>query len=460
MSSLPSDLSAEFLEDLKRVDLRVPEEMFRGLRDHVEDFTSGEQAGFLICGETSLPGYVVLVARHWIPVPPDEVRRDKKGFMLAWSPALNARVLEQASDLGGSVVLVHSHGDSIGPRLSPSDERNAKSLFPAMSRLLLGRTSGSVVLGSKSAAGLFWMNGKLSGNLRTIHVVGAVIEKWGLDLSHIRPVRRSLDRQSRAIGPRSDSLLADSTVAVLGLSGGGSHVVQQLVHQGVGRIIGVDDQLIEEVQLGRMVGSRKSDVDVVYKTAAMSRLAKAVDPGVVLDEVRERFPALAVRQALLQADLVVACVDSFSAREQINAFCRRYHLPLIDIGMNIETGDDDQLVSASGQVAVVVPDSPCLRCGPLLSDAVLARELTERPPGYDRNPDALGDPQVVSMNGVLASEAANSTLDMITGFSGGARGAAWWLYDGRRGALERCEHSSPRPSCPACVEQGHADGTV
>lgn len=460
MSYLLPHLSVAPDEDPIPVDLRISGEMFHGLRQHVEDFTDGEQAGFLICSETSLPGHAVLVARHWIPVPPDELRREK-GFMLAWSPAFNALVLEHAAGLGGSVVLVHSHGHSIKrPRLSPADERNAKSLFPAMSRLLPERTSGSVVLGNKTAAGLFWTNGTLSGSLRTIHVIGALVEKWGLDLRRVGSVRRSLDRQTRAIGPQSDALLSNSTIAVIGLSGGGSHVTQQLVHQGVGWIIGVDDQLVEEVQLGRMVGSRISDVDVVYKTAAMKRLAETVNPDVVFDEVRERFPALAVRQALLQADLVIACVDSFSTREQINAFCRRYHLPLIDIGMNIETSDDGRLVSASGQVVVVVPDSPCLRCGPLLSDAVLAREGAERPPGYDLNPDALGDPQVVSMNGVLASEAANCALDMVTGFSGGSRGAAWWIYDGLAGSLERCEHPSRRPACPACGEQGHADGSL
>ena len=47
-----------------------------------------------------------------------------------------------------------------------------------------------------------------------------------------------------------------------------------------------------------------------------------------------------------------------------------------------------------------------LWCGPLLSDAVLERERRERPPGYDENPNAPGEPQVVSMNGTLASEVA------------------------------------------------------
>jgi molybdopterin/thiamine biosynthesis adenylyltransferase len=217
---------------------------------------------------------------------------------------------------------------------------------------------------------------------------------------------------------------------------------------------------VEEVQLGRMVGARASDVGLTRKTTAMRRLATSIDPALFFEEVRERFPSPLAREALLEADVVIACVDTFLAREQINAFCRRHHLPLIDIGMSIKTREDGRLVSAAGQVVVVIPDSACLRCGPLLSDAVLDREVRERPPGYDVNPDAKGAAQVISMNGVLASEAVNCALDLMTGYSNGARAAAWWLYDGRAGALARCDLPSRRPGCPACAEQGQGESPL
>lgn len=124
--------------------------------------------------------------------------------------------------------------------------------------------------------------------------------------------------------------------------------------------------------------------------------------------------------------------------------------------MNITT-KDERLERAAGQMVVVLPESACLRCTPLLSDAVLERERQERPPGYDLNPHALGAPQVVSMNGVLASEACNSALDLLTGYARGARGAGWWGYDGRSGEVTKYELPSRRPRCAACAEQGHGD---
>ena len=75
------------------------------------------------------------------------------------------------------------------------------------------------------------------------------------------------------------------------------------------------------------------------------------------------------------------------------------------------------------QVIVSIPGtSSCLHCW-FTDDVTLAHEEMERPAGYDRDPNAPGDPQVVSMNGVLASEACNCVLDIITGYSRNARGA-------------------------------------
>jgi hypothetical protein len=80
------------------------------------------------------------------------------------------------------------------------------------------------------------------------------------------------------------------------------------------------------------------------------------------------------------------------------------------------------------------------------------------PDGNDRNPSAPGDPQVVSMNGTLASEASNCVLDLLTGFSNGKRGGqVFWQYDGRSGRLERVDLASHRLNSPACAEQRLGD---
>ncbi|MEK6274664.1 MAG: ThiF family adenylyltransferase [Actinomycetota bacterium] len=428
------------------------------MKTHVENTRRGEEAGFLLCGHAATDHAYVLLAREWHPIPEDAVsERNGPNSVLAWDASFNATMVARADDLGASIVLVHAHIGSKRPRFSPDDWRNADRLFPGASRLLAGRVSGMLVLGKNSAEGAFWFNGHASGRFDRLRVVDSPLRdlRPTADLSPPCP-RPRLDRQSRAIGPKSEARLKSATIAVVGVSGGGSHVCQQIAHQGVGGLIVIDDQLVEEVQLGRMVGTTPADVGTSFKTAVMRRMVETIDPAVQVEEIRARVPSRPALEALKRADLVVAAVDTFGAREQINAFCRRHLLPLIDIGINVRT-DGEHLQSAHGQLIVVTADSPCLRCTPLLADQVLAREREARPPEYEINEEATGEPQVVSMNGVLASEASNAVLDFITGYANGARGSGWWLYDGRGGTMSRAALPPPSSGCPACAELGHGD---
>jgi molybdopterin/thiamine biosynthesis adenylyltransferase len=444
-------------QSFRPVEVRVPAVMFNDLRAHVEDRTLGEEAGFLLCCSARTADVETLVAREWVPVPQEEIVARDQDYVVSWTARFNSAMIARANESGAALVLVHSHGPTPHPGVAGGDLRNAKQLFPGISRLLPSRPSGTIVLGADVAAGQFWVDGHRAGELEVIKVVGAPTMRWPRPSGHagVRFERARLDRQTRAIGARSDEQLRNATVAVVGLSGGGSHCCQQLAHMGVGTVIVVDSQIVEDANRGRMVGSIQGDVDTTLKTDVMTRMIKAIDPAITVVPVPYAFPDPAALSALKRADVIVGCVDRFGVRSDINTFCRRYHVPYVDVGVNITT-EGGKLRRATGQVVAVTPDSPCARCTPLLSDAVLAKEQKERPVGYDLNPEA-GDPQVISMNGTLSSEACNVVLDLITGYAGGSRTPGWWMYDGRVGTLVRCDLPPRRPGCPACAEQGAAD---
>lgn len=452
----PGSASTTAINDPAFVDVRIAAGIFERVRTHVEDFRRGEEAGFLLCAESAVAGGHVLLVREWHPVPEAAIARNTGGSVLSWSAEFNSEILQRALDLGATPVLVHSHG-SPSPRFSPDDRAKERPLFGAFSRMLDPLPTGTLLLGAGDAAGSFWLGGGNELRFRRLVILGDTIDTWH-SAEHRLPgaaARRRLGRQAVAIGPAGDAKLARTRVGVVGLSGGGSHVIQQLAHQGVGTLIPIDDQLVDETNLGRLVGATEADVDVTSKVALAKRVAGGIDASIDVDGVEDRFPSPATISALKQVDVVVACLDRFDAREAVTTFCRRYLIPLVDVGMSIRSVGE-QLATADGQVIVSLPGHPCLRCY-FVTDAVLARERADRPPGYDENPDAPGDPQVVSMNGVLASEACNSVLDLITGYSGGHRGARQWQYDGRSGRLEPHDLPPARPDCPACAEEGHGD---
>src|SRR5205807_8516417 len=124
---------------------------------------------------------------------------------------------------------------------------------------------------------------------RRLVVAGPTIDTWYSATSppdETAP-RRRLDRLIVAIGPESDAKLARAVVAIVGVSGGGSHAFQQLTHQGVGTLIPIDDQTLDETNLGRHVGAQAADIDKTLKTAIAKRLAAGVDPTIRVTDVSE-----------------------------------------------------------------------------------------------------------------------------------------------------------------------------
>jgi len=331
-SLLPRRRARPAHEAPRSADIRVSGGLFAQVRAHVENFSHGEEAGFLVCSVSRLATRDVLLAREWLAVPDEAIERNANGSVLSWSAEFNSHALdERALALDGTLVLVHSHG-AANPRFSADDRVKERALFGTFSRLLGTPPTGTVILGEGDAIGSFWTNGAATMTL----------DAWPAPSSAAlgaRP-RRRLARQSLAIGPTSDAKLAAAKVAIIGLSGGGSHVNQQLAHQGIGTIVPVDDEVIDETNLGRVVGATESDVDTTRKVDMAERVAHGIDPSITVVKVAQRFPSPAAIAALKEVDVIVACVDRFDAREGINAFARRYMIPLVDVGLAIGSGGE------------------------------------------------------------------------------------------------------------------------
>ena len=69
-------------------------------------------------------------------------------------------------------------------------------------------------------------------------------------------------------------------------------------------------------------------------------MATAVDPSITVIETGDRFPSAAAITAMRGADVIVACVDTFQAREAVSAFCRGYMIPLLDIGIALRSSGE------------------------------------------------------------------------------------------------------------------------
>src|SRR5258707_11232362 len=62
------------------------------------------------------------------------------------------------------------------------------------------------------------------------------------------------------LGPKSDETFKNCRVSIIGLGGGGSHVVQQLAHIGIGSFLLFDSDHVEDSNLNRLVAATQADI--------------------------------------------------------------------------------------------------------------------------------------------------------------------------------------------------------
>jgi molybdopterin-synthase adenylyltransferase len=233
------------------------------------------------------------------------------------------------------------------------------------------------------------------------------------------------DRQE-FLGALSAGTLRALRVGVVGLGGGGSHVVQQLAHLGVGAIVGVDPDIVEDSNLNRLVGGTRDDVAAqLPKTAIAARLVAGL-----IEESDGAMHACRwqeATEALAQCDIIVGGVDSWRERAELEAFARRMLIPYIDMGMDVHAldPDHDHGFAIGGQVVLSMPGRPCLWCLGLLNDDRLAEEAAN----YG---DVGAKPQVVWPNGVLASLAVGLIAQLVAPWMPEPLETAYLEFDGNR----------------------------
>lgn len=419
--------------------VRVARDVWATVREEVFDFRVRERAGVLFVRAYPACGPELLVGIEWLPVPDESVRPADHG--LAFDGRFNLRVAERAATLRAGALLIHAHPGRRPPVPSTTDAENGAAFMAFMQRRLPECTSGLLVVADHTITGI----AATSDVIREITgVVSAGIPTTAWTSSASPAPATGTDRQLLAIGADAQRRLATATIAVIGNSGGGSHVTQQLIHAGVGTLIVVDPDTVEDTNLRRLVGATEADIATTPKPDVAVRTAAGVRPTVNVIPLREAFPSTAAIAALRHTDLIVGCVDGWDTRDDLNTFALRHRIPYIDIGITVAGPFETAGMRVGGQIAVVAPDGPCLRCMRLVTDERV-RESRDRRQGYAGH---APDPQVVSLNGTVASEAVTTALMLLAGDDRVARRRRY-VYP--PGLLSEVTASRQR-DCPACSE--------
>ena len=263
------------------------------------------------------------------------------------------------------------------------------------------------------------------------------------------------DRNVRFFGKEGQDRLASASIAVVGVGGLGSHVVQQLALLGVGQLALIDPGEIKETNRNRYIGLRHDDrVPGTPKVAIGKRLAHEINPQIEVAAVQAPLTkaSLAAFESVVDADYVFGCLDNDGARLVLNELCSAYAKRYFDLASDILIGESQY----GGRVCVAWDGSGCLVCYGEI-DAVEAHvysmsdeQRRDHEDIYGIPPDALGEtgPSVVSINGVVASLAVTEFVLVATGMRSQPRGLL--RYRGERGIVNLVT-DVPKPGCYYCT---------
>ena len=209
------------------------------------------------------------------------------------------------------------------------------------------------------------------------------------------------------IGTEGQMLLQSSTAAVIGAGGLGAPVLTYLAAAGVGNILVIDKDAVEESNLNRQFLYSREDIGRKKAEAAKEKLKKQ-NPQIKVTAFSDAFTEENGRELLKGADVVVDCVDSVKTRISVNKICLLLRIPLVEGG----------IYGFYGYVTSVFQNSPCLECM-----------------GYTKEMEQKEIPSLGAAAGVVGSLQAVEALKILLG-KGEPFYGRLFQYDGLDGSFD------------------------
>ena len=411
----------------QKINVRFTRSVFDTLQKTFLEDQKNEQFAFgLFRQAKTADGTSLLVQDIFFPDDNDLSMQRRAGVAPTHDFQSLVYMIAQQRKLG--ILDIHTHPFSDVPRFSCIDEseatKNAKFIcdkFPTpMTHAMIvfdsALTAHDAVIYDRSLNGY--------RKIDTIEILGRRIETRKTGEAKAVYTENDPRYNRQVMIPGWDQLnLSRLKVAVAGLGGNGSRIVESLVSIGVGTegwIAGIDPDIIEDSNLPRIpyafpehVGSPKATVAAQY--------AGRKNPAVRFYPYPCSVTENAVVKRIAAASVIICAPDGDGVRKFCNDLSIRYTIPMIDLGCGIIVNNNE--VSAAGQVRVVLPGSnACLVCCGGFDPSAAALELMDderaavhTARGYVIGHRATATPSVANLNAVISQLGIAALLALVHG---------------------------------------------
>lgn len=381
-----------------------------------------EAAAILLCNQGTGKQSHRLLATDVLSLPHSDSRRKKSFVSWPFGDHLPPEKISEIDLCGQSIVTIHSHPKGYG-RFSKIDDLNDRELFPSVCNWFDdGRPNGSAIMLSNGAINARTVDaqGKFS-NMATVSVVGNNIRLWKQGKKKKQTAYQS--KLSQTFGKGTLELLHNMRVGVVGCSGTGSIIIELLVRNCVGELVIVDNDILEEKNLNRIINSTMNAANKKQpKVLAIKQAIRAMGMETKVEALQGLTDSPDVVEALVDCDVIFGCVDSAFGRYHLDCLASAYLIPYFDVGVDIDADGKGGITSADAVSHYIHPEGGSLLSrGAYTMEQVTAENWQRKDPAYYQEQRVAGylaavgeeQPAVMSVNMQAACLAFNDFIARI-----------------------------------------------
>lgn len=402
--------------------LRISGFHYEILRQHLLPSDGKEAVAVALCGRFHDKESEFLLVHDITLIPYDECL-NRESDILQWKTERIKPYFEKVGKKDFALLKIHSHPGGYN-QFSETDDISDHEFFDSAFGWSKSENphASAIMLPDGRIFGRFFFYDLHHEPINKITIIGDTIQHYTNSLTQSNDAFAL--RTIQAFGELTYQRLHTMTIGVIGCSGTGSPVIEQLVRLGIHKIILIDPDKMEFKNLNRILNTTKEDAkNNVPKVLAIKNVINNIDLGTIVESYMVNiYDDINALKALIKCDFIFGCTDSVDGRYLLNQLSTFYLIPYIDLGVKLEADGQGGINKICGTVHYLQPcKSSLISRGVYTIDDVRASSQYRKNPeefknlrknAYIKNVN-VDSPAVISVNMQIASHAVNEFLNRI-----------------------------------------------
>ncbi|MDD2612848.1 MAG: ThiF family adenylyltransferase [Bacteroidales bacterium] len=405
--------------------LRISGFHYEILERHLLPADGREAVAVALCGRSHDSESEYLLIYDLTLIPHDQCI-SREPDLLHWSTERIQHYFEKISKNDFALLKIHSHPGG-HEKFSKTDNISDHEFFDSAFGWSMSDKphASAVMLPDGKIFGRFFFNDLHHEPIDKISIAGDTVKQFtgSINIDNSDFALRTI----QAFGELTYQSLSKMTVGVVGCSGTGSPVIEQLVRLGIRKLVLIDPDIVERKNLNRILNTTNEDAEKEKpKVLAIADAIIKIGLSTIVDSRQVNlYDDVDALKALIKCDVIFGCMDSVDGRHLLNQLSSFYLLPYFDLGVKLEADGLGGINKICGSVHYLQPGKSSL-----ITRGVYTTEDLRASSQYRKNPKEfeslrknayiknvnVNNPAVISVNMQVASHAVNEFLNRIHPF--------------------------------------------